>query len=128
MNLLEATSALLDFVKTSAPENVQIRRAVKRMEKRLEVLQARAEKERERRLWKAWDEAVVHFQGLGITCEHCGFEFDPVAFFRNAEVSGRGQVKQLDCAKCGYRMMGTTPAIDETDAQFVTDGCWLPGR
>jgi len=97
MTLLEATSTLLDCVKTWGPDDsVQIRRAVKRMEKRLDVLQLRAKKALRRRRHKGW----LDLQHLAPVCQHCGATFIFGDFAKTAELNHKGDIIRFDCPEC----------------------------
>src|SRR5690349_15918127 len=97
MTLLEATTILLDCVKTWGPDNsVQIKTAVKRMEKRLEVLQLRAAKALRRRRHKGW----LDLQHLAPTCQHCGRQFAFGDFAKTAELNHKGDIIRFDCPVC----------------------------
>jgi hypothetical protein len=120
MNLLDASITLVDAAR-QLPDNPSLSRAIKRMEKRIRVLQLRAAKTRRRRRWRAWAEALAVAgtdnpnvtrlyrrldQVRSLVCAGCGFRFDFGAFVRHAELRGRGHVKHLDCPQCGYGIFG----------------------
>ena len=111
MNLLEATSTLLDFVKTNAPENDKtIQRAIKRMEKRLTVLQARRAKNLKRIQMEAFfDARTITIAAVigGVAMMQCTkcleiIEFDD--FVRTAEYTGRGRFLSVTCPWCRFLM------------------------
>jgi len=115
MNLLEATTTLIDAVKTHAPEDDRIiARAVKRMEKRLFVLQVRQAKSRKRNRVKAFWQAVGLFDGgilvgesakKGIfLCPGCKGRIFFGDFCRNAEFSGGGNFQNMNCPHCSLLM------------------------
>jgi hypothetical protein len=97
MTLLEATSTLLDCVKTWSPNNSpQVNRAVRRMERRLQVLQLRQAKSLRRRRQKGW----LDLQHLAPACQHCGFDFCFGDFAKTAELNWRGDIIRFDCPSC----------------------------
>lgn len=109
MNLLEATTTLIDAVKTWAPEDDRkIAQAVKRVEKRVFVLQVRAAKRRKRNRVKAFYHAMGHFGGgcdpqfrrALILCKACNHWIFFGDFCRNAEWTGNGLIISLTCPKC----------------------------
>ncbi|MES2219372.1 MAG: hypothetical protein V4587_00210 [Acidobacteriota bacterium] len=102
MTLLEATGMLIDCAKTWAPENDRLmKRAVKRMEKRLLVLQVRAAKERHRRRRIAWND----LQAIKPVCD-CGHAFELGEFVRQAELGARGCIKHFQCPHCDVLVIG----------------------
>jgi len=126
VNLLDATVTLLDAVKTFAPDTVEIKRAARRMEKRLLVLQVRAAKSLRRRRWNAFYEAsamtgdVVRVEGCinhhgPPKCQHCAYQFDFGSSVREADICGRAHIKQLYCPACGYHMIGLSPPEEAVD-------------
>jgi len=113
MTLLTATTTLLDAVKTYAPEeDQQIRRAVKRMEKRLMVLQVRAAKREKANRTDAFWDAMGKFEGgvcvfkhtACFPCKACKQHIYFGDFLKNAEWDGRGRVKSVLCPKCNLLM------------------------
>jgi hypothetical protein len=113
MNLLEATSTLIDVAKTHAHENDHVaRRAIKRMEKRLFLLQVRAAKARKRNRFQAFWDAMAVFNGgvctqkrqAVIPCAACENKMYFGDFCKTAEFTGHGRVKTLACPKCGCLM------------------------
>ncbi|HEV2692407.1 MAG TPA: hypothetical protein VG347_05875 [Verrucomicrobiae bacterium] len=109
MTLLTATSTLIDAVKTYAPEeDAHIQRAVKRMEKRLLVLQVRAKKNEKRIRTLAFWCAMVTFNGgvspgprlAVIPCKGCEYLITFKDFIKNGEWDGRGNFKSLICPHC----------------------------
>ena len=111
MNLLEATTTLIDAVKTHAPEEDRvIQRAVKRMEKRLFVLQVRQAKARKRNRVKAFYQAIGMFDG-GILvadsskkavflCPNCHGRIFFGDFCKSAEFTGSGRFIAMSCPHC----------------------------
>lgn len=96
MTLLEATSHLIDAAKTWCPrDDKMLTRAIKRMEKRLEVLQFRKATALRRRRHKAWE----LMQHLRRDCQHCGFDFCFGDFVKTAEIDHR-QLVRFDCPAC----------------------------
>src|SRR5690242_9194582 len=102
MNLLEATTTMIDAVKTYAPEDDKtIQRAVKRFEKRLFVLQVRAAKRRRRNRRHAFQHAVEIFNGRAasvcgryygeVDCKGCNTILLFGDFCRDGEFSGSGK-------------------------------------
>ena len=98
MNLLESTSTLIDAVKTSCrPENDRkLMSAVKRMERRLAVLQLRAAKALKRRRHKGW----ADLQHLAPSCYACNEVFAFGDFVKSAELNHRGDIIRFDCPVC----------------------------
>jgi len=110
MTLLEATKTILDAVKTWCPQerhdrrrpgffdfnDPNLRKAVIRMEKRLEVLQFRAAKSLQRRRHKGW----ADLQLLSPVCPHCGCTFVFGEFAKRAELNWRGDIIRFDCPEC----------------------------
>lgn len=125
MTLLEATTTLIDAVKTWAPEeDRKIAQAVKRMEKRLFVLQVRAAWARKRNRRKAFYDAMGEFGGgvvdngpaggikyAVIPCKACRFFVTFGDFCKGAEFTGHGRIIILVCPKCGCQMERSKPAI-----------------
>lgn len=114
MNLLEATTTLIDAAKTYAPENDQvILRSVKRMEKRLAVLQLRAAKARKRNRWKAfWEAMAIMPSGVCtvkripvFVCPACRGKLYFGEFCKRAEISGHGRLRSLTCVHCEYAIV-----------------------
>jgi hypothetical protein len=114
MNLLDATTILIESAKNFCPvEDPEILRAVKRMEKRLEVLQYRAAKRKKQVRMSAFWDAFGEFGGgksvarnaAVIVCKGCQSEIDFGDFLKHAEWDGIGRVKSLNCAQCGLLMM-----------------------
>ena len=101
MTLLNATSILLDFVKTEAPEDPHIKRAVKRMERRLAVLQLRSAKALLRRRHKGWAD-LLH---LAESCPACGIKFSFGDFAKTALLNSRGDILNFDCPDCGVTVV-----------------------
>lgn len=142
MTLLEATATLIDAVKTWAPgEDRKLKAAVKRMEKRLRLLQLRARKAFRRRRWSAWYQACADYGEVWhppgrptrrLTDPICGQCFHMInyrEFCHSAEFGGRGNLLVLCCPYCDFPMTGLEPVIDEDlEAQRFTDGDWLPGH
>jgi hypothetical protein len=105
MTLLEATTTVIDAAKTHSPWETDrmLHHAIKRLEKRLEVLQLRRDKEISRRQDSAWTDCQVVIKN---TCSHCGFVFDLDAFLNNAQITGRGHIKRLHCPTCKKLLIG----------------------
>ena len=115
MTLLEATTTLIDAVKTYAPEDDRsISRAVKRMEKRLFVLQVRQAKARKRNRVKAFFNAMGLFSGGACTithkacfqCPRCKQKLFFFDFCKNAEFSASGRFVVMSCPYCACLMEG----------------------
>jgi len=113
MTLLEATTTLIDAVRTYAPEEDRsIARAVKRMEKRLFILQVREAKARKRNRVKAFWNAMGLFDGGVCTptrkacfiCPACKQKLYFGDFIRNAEFSKGGRFEQMSCPHCACLM------------------------
>ena len=111
MNLLEATTTLIDAVKTHAPEEDRmVQRAVRRMEKRLFVLQVRRAKARKRNRRKAFWQAVGLFDGGVLVtdsskrgmflCPQCKGRIFFGDFCKNAEFTGSGRFTTMSCPHC----------------------------
>lgn len=131
MNLLEATSTLIDAAKTYGPESDRVlQRSIKRMEKRLHVLQVRSAKARKRNRMKAFWDAMAIFSG-GVTdttrqvggiwptttkfpntakleavipCRACCHAIRFGEFCKGAEFNGRGEILTLTCQACACVM------------------------
>lgn len=109
MNLLEATTTLIDCAKTYAPENDKVvARAVRRMEKRLHVLQVRSVKARKRCRVKAFWDAMANFEG-GVcvktnkpvfTCPACHCLINFADFCHKGMFSGSGKMVSMQCPQC----------------------------
>jgi hypothetical protein len=118
MTLLDATTTLIDAAKTYAPENDRvIARAVKRMEKRLAILQQRAVQYRARNQTNAWLYGVALYGGRRakhrviadrpeavIPCKACQHEITFDEFLTAADYTGHGHVRQITCPACGVVM------------------------
>ncbi len=114
MNLLEATTTLIDAVKTYAPEDDRaIARAVKRMEKRLLILQVRAAKRRKANRVKAFWQAMALFNGsvcddarvskkqqACFICPSCRKLLFWGDFIRSAQISPGGRFESTTCPHC----------------------------
>lgn len=97
MTLLDATSTILDAVKTWCPDNDRkLKSAVKRMEKRLEVLRLRSLKSLRRRRHKGFND-LLHFCPK---CPYCAEEFVFGDFAKSAQLNTRGDVLRFDCPSC----------------------------
>ena len=115
MNLLDATTTLIDTAKTYAPENdAVIARAIKRMEKRLFVLQVRSAKARKRNRVKAFWDAMGLFKGGAsggpksdavIPCKVCDHLIGFGEFCKHAEFTGGGRIETLTCPNCNNVMV-----------------------
>ena len=101
MTLLEATATLIDCAKTWAPDDPIVKRAVRRMERRLEVLQLRAANARRLRRHKAW----VALQSFRPVCD-CGHRFIFGEFAGAAVLTGHGNIKRYHCPKCSKLVVG----------------------
>lgn len=119
MTLLEATTTLIDAVKTYAPESDRkVTQAIKRMEKRLFVLLVRQAKARKRARTNAfWDAMATLGGGVScapnvdvIPCKGCDAVIDFGTFCKSAEWTGNGRVINLTCPKCGLCMEPTEKA------------------
>jgi len=111
MNLLEATTTLIDTIKThSLDEDRVVARALKRMEKRLFVLQVRQAKARKRNRVKAFWQAVGLFDGGVLVtdlskrgmflCPQCKGRIFFGDFCKNAEFTGSGRFTVMSCPHC----------------------------
>lgn len=134
MTLLEATAHLIDLAKTSGPEDAITRRAIKRMEKRLEVLRLRAAKALRARRHSAWVDFEVVYQGNhpDSKCHKCGFEIGYGDFVKSALLTGRGHIKRFCCPACGQLLIGfpqegETSRLPSTDA-FAEDNFMIEAR
>jgi len=113
MTLLDATTTLIAAVKTWAPEeDRKVAQAVKRMEKRLFLLQVRHAKARKRNRTNAFWDAMTQFHGGAcqtkhqacIPCKACGFKIFFGDFCKHGDWTGHGKIKTLGCPKCGCTM------------------------
>lgn len=98
MTLLEATSHLIDIAKTFGRDDAITRRAIKRMERRLAVLQLRTAKALRARRHKAWWNGPSTTQCPHPECQH------PISFgefCKSAHIDGRGRTRRWDCPHCG---------------------------
>jgi len=95
MNLLDATATLIDCAKTYADHDPGVQRAVKRMEKRLRLLQLRAAKARRSRRYKAWRT----LQHLNPVCK-CSHRFTFGEFIASADISHHGLIHVFVCPYC----------------------------
>ncbi len=115
MTLLNATSAVIDVIKEhSLDDDEHVRNAVKRLEKRLFVLQLRHTKRQKQNRWKAFRQAIQMFGGGAlhtkdglrdcVICQKCrhGIEFDD--FIENATFNGNGRIITLVCPHCSVNM------------------------
>jgi predicted RNA-binding Zn-ribbon protein involved in translation (DUF1610 family) len=106
MNLLEATAHLIDLAKTLGRDDAMTRRAIKRMEKRLEVLRLRAAKALRARRHKAWMRGPSTTQCPHRACEH---EITFGDFIKSAVIDGRGKVTEWRCPHCGRWLVPLRP-------------------
>lgn len=113
MTLLTATSTLIDAAKTYGPESDRVLlRAIKRMEKRLEVLQLRDAKNRKRVRMEAFWDAMALFEGgkclerneAVFHCKLCARKIYFGDFCKCADYDGRGYLRSLVCPGCGCLM------------------------
>lgn len=95
MTLLDATATLIDTAKTYAEHDRAVMRAVKRMEKRLRLLQLRSLKATRRRRHFAWKT----LQHLNPVCD-CSHRFTFIEFIHAAEIDHRGWIKLFICPHC----------------------------
>ena len=109
MTLLDATTTLIDAVKTYAPEDDRnISRAVKRMEKRLFILQVRNAKAWKRNRIKAFWNAMALFNGGACLkshracfgCPNCKRKLFFGDFCKNADFSAGGRFISMICPGC----------------------------
>lgn len=109
MTLLDASVHLIDAAR-QVPENKVLERAIKRMERRVQVLRLRAARARRRGRHKAWWNVMWTYVGgfahkrAVIDCPGCKVWIDFGHFASNAEIDGRGYVKSWECGKCGYNL------------------------
>lgn len=117
MNLLEASTTLIDAAR-QLPESRRLTSAIKRMEKRVEVLRLRQLKAIRRRRSMGWHiircllckhkhigRGVVEAIG-NPKCRKCRQEFDFGDFVKVVELTGRGRIKSLYCPNCDAHVMG----------------------
>lgn len=104
MTLLEATALLIDCARTYGPEQDRVlARAVKRMEKRLAVLQKRHGKALLSRLHRGWIVLRIVLRSVTPTCPTCETAITYGDFIRTAELWGDGCIKNFPCpAGCGW--------------------------
>jgi len=99
MTLLEATSTLIDFAKTNAPDSDRVMaRAIKRLEKRLAVLQLRKAKSRRTGRNRAW-RLMKHLFGDAPECQHCAAEITFKEFVTTAQINGQ-RICLFNCPRC----------------------------
>lgn len=112
MTLLDASVHLVDTAK-QMPENRILNQAIKRMEKRIQVLRLRSAKARRRNRRYAWQlfvDIYGHNRKLEnkppTSCQNCDFAFDFGSFVKHADITGRGQIQSLHCPRCDAHLMG----------------------
>jgi hypothetical protein len=131
MNLLDATATLLDFAKTNAHEGDRvIQRAIRRMEKRLFILQVRAAKRRRRARLEAFYQAIAAFRGSSgsravglIPCMNCDNAMGFREFCKGAVFTGSGRIQSLTCNECGAEMRAKW-----VDGAWQTEGTTHEGK
>lgn len=104
MTLLESTSHLIDLAKTLGRDDSLTRRAVRRMEQRLGVLQLRQAKALRARRHKAWSELELVIPQH--VCGYCQFEFCFGEFAKTADIDGRGHIRCFECPACNAPIIG----------------------
>lgn len=117
MTLLEATSTLIDAVRSHGlDEQPAVRRALKRMEQRLDVLQHRQSKALLRRRQIAYAMLKALTKGH---CRVCRFDIAYGDFLHNphCQYDGRGFLRFYRCANCGEVLVRelTGPPIVEAE-------------
>lgn len=96
---------MIDAVKTWCPAgDRKLNGAIKRMEKRLEVLQFRAAKALSARRHKGW--AMLKKLIPGQTCGSCAIEFSFGDFAKAANLTGHGQIREFRCPSCDEFLIG----------------------
>lgn len=139
MNLLEATSTLIDLAKTHGREDDRVlQRAIRRMEKRLMLLKVRAAKARRRARREAFWEAYAIFKGhpcadthqACIPCQAYQRKLYFGDFCKWGWWTGHGRVQLLECRYCGCVMEaenrknrpseGSVPPEDNCKAAIAT--------
>jgi hypothetical protein len=123
MTLLEATITLIDAAR-QLPEDKTRERAIKRVEKRVRLLQLRALRARKWNRRKAFYDAVA-ITGGGVAtvlgrmfaiaiCKQCNTQLDFGDFCRCGQFNGRGKAISFFCPKCKSYLIGEPPE-DEID-------------
>jgi hypothetical protein len=103
MNLLDATTHVLEAAR-EAPENPILTRAIKRLDRRVQLLRLRAAKARRRNRHKAWNRATIPFGASHIGCVECKCTIDFGTFAKRALIDGRGRAVELRCPECGAQV------------------------
>lgn len=101
MTLLEATATLIDCAKTYGEHDSAVMKAVRRMEKRLAVLQLRALKAKKRCRSYAW-KSLRFLNPKCLVCEH---EFTFGELVHGAEINHRGWIHNFICPQCRSLVM-----------------------
>lgn len=105
MTLLEATSYLIAWAKDvqnlSGRPNKELSRALKRLEKRLDVLRLRQANAMRRRRQKAW-KMVHHLLGDPALCPICRFDIAFGDFVKTADIDYRGHIDEFVCPSCDF--------------------------
>lgn len=115
MTLLNATTLLIETIKTHClDDDPQVKRALKRMEKRLVILRLRRLQAHKRCQMNAFWDAVKTFGGgaVGeagnreacITCQQCAKPILFVEFVKEGIFTGRGKIISLHCPHCSVTM------------------------
>lgn len=116
MTLLEATTTVIETIKErQLDEDPHVRLAVRRMEKRLEVLKYRHQKRQLAIRHRAFHEAAATFGGgvfvkqkhkeVVILCQKCGKMIRYDMFLKNGSWNGMGKIQSLRCPHCGVMMV-----------------------
>ncbi len=113
MNLLEATSCLIDCAKTYGHENDrQLQRSIRRMEKRLRLLKRRQLRALRRLRWDSWYDACIMLGDRPSPhmnqprCPQCRHVLTFREFVHNSTLRQRGHVWKLLCPQCYKCILG----------------------
>ena len=103
MTLLEATSCVIAWAREvqqlSGSPNKELTRALKRLEKRLEVLRYRQANALRRRRQKGWA-MFVHLLGDPAVCPFCKFDICFGDFCKHSTINNRGYILESVCPSC----------------------------
>lgn len=102
MTLLDATSLLIEIAKTRGADDRITRKAIRRMEERLNVLQFRKQTALLRRRHRAWPFRDIK----DLRCPSCSFELSFGDFARDADIDYRSLTKSWHCPACRAFLMG----------------------
>jgi hypothetical protein len=114
MNLLDATSHVLEAARESAgADRPPLKQAIRRVERRTELLRLRAVKARRRMRHRAFWHAMKSYAGgfahkplrCVFCCPHCSLVVDFGVFVKHAVIDGRAHFKTFVCPSCGFDLV-----------------------